>query len=174
MSASSLIDDGVCLLSLIFELHFLGRDCRFYRCIRSRNDDRSFCGVAWCFHLNKIAKAIVIVDVETARGRNLECVDLVKNSAGTDSNALVKNCRQGHHELMVLDSTLAKALFIIPRVTHFYLFSTRVTEFLQLQLDSRFDIQIYDRTQNSESLLKVPFQIYNLQCSGSEAAQNRF
>ena len=28
-----------------------------------------FCGVAWLFHLNNIAKAIVIVDVKTARGR---------------------------------------------------------------------------------------------------------
>jgi hypothetical protein len=37
--------------------------------MRSRNDDQSFCGVAWWFHLNNIAKAIVIVDVETARGR---------------------------------------------------------------------------------------------------------
>jgi hypothetical protein len=61
---------------------------------------------------------------------------------------------------MVLDSTWANA-FIIPRVTHFLLFSTRLTEFLQLQLDCRFEIQIYDGTQKSESLLKVPFQIYN-------------
>jgi hypothetical protein len=37
--------------------------------MRSKNDDRSFCGVAWCFHLNNIAKAIVIVDDETARDR---------------------------------------------------------------------------------------------------------
>jgi hypothetical protein len=69
MSVSSQVYDGVRYLSLIFELNFLGRDCRFYRCMRSRNDDRSFCGVAWWFHLDNIAKAIVIVDDESARGR---------------------------------------------------------------------------------------------------------
>jgi hypothetical protein len=38
--------------------------------MRSRtNDDRTFYGVAWWFHLNNIAKAIVIVDDETERGR---------------------------------------------------------------------------------------------------------
>ena len=47
---------------------FLGYDCRFHRCMCSRNTDRRFCGVAWRFHLNNIAKAIVIVDVEIARG----------------------------------------------------------------------------------------------------------
>jgi hypothetical protein len=31
--------------------------------------EASAAGVAWWFHLNNIAKAIVIVDDETARGR---------------------------------------------------------------------------------------------------------
>ena len=72
---------------------------------------------------------------------------------------------------MVLDSTWAKA-FIIPRVTHFLLFSTRVTEFLQLQLDCRFEIKIYDRTQKIRKYIES--SISNLQCSGSEPAQSRF
>ena len=68
------------------------------------------------------------------------------SSARRSGKERAENCRQGHHELMVLDSTWANA-FIIPRVTHFLLFSTRLTEFLQLQLDCRFEIQIYDGTQ---------------------------
>ncbi len=28
----------------------------FYRCMRRRNDDRCFCGVVWCLHMNNIAK----------------------------------------------------------------------------------------------------------------------
>jgi hypothetical protein len=34
----------------------------------------------------------------------------------------------------------------------FFLFSTRVMEFLQLQLDCIFEIQIYDRTQKIRKL----------------------
>jgi hypothetical protein len=80
--------------------NFLWHDCRFYRYIFSRNDDRSFCDGAWRFHLNNIAKAIVIVDVETARSRNafsqnLVRVELVKRNTATDSNALVENSWQG-------------------------------------------------------------------------------
>ncbi len=47
----------------------LGCDCCFYRFMCSINNDRRLCGVAWLFHLNNIAKAIVIVDVKTASGR---------------------------------------------------------------------------------------------------------
>ena len=82
---------------------------------------------------------------------------------------LSKVCRGWHHELP--DSTSVKA-FITPRVAHFSCLSTRVTESLQLQLDCRFEIQIYDRTPKIRKF--IVSSISNLLCSGSEPAQNRF
>ncbi len=65
----------------------------------------------------------------------------------------------------LLDSLLAKAI-IIPLVINFEWLSTRVTEFLQLQLDCRFEIQIYNRTQKIRKFSES--SISNIQCSGSE------
>jgi hypothetical protein len=152
-----------------WELGNLDRSSEIFCCIHTALD----CGIASnrLFHLNNIAKAIVIVDVKTARGRKHFSKSRTRRSGFECS--CQKLSTTGHHELSVLvpDSTLAKAC-IIPRVTHFQLYSTRVTEFLQLQLDCRFEIQIYDRTQNIRKFIES--SISNLQYSGSEPAQNRF
>ena len=142
-----------------FSWIFLGRDCRFYRCMRSRNDDRSFCGVAWWFHLNNIAKAIVIVDDETARDRkyflNILCAPIWK-----------KECRKLSTRTSWTNGTglyLGECVYYSTCNTFLIVFNT-----FNGILAAAIGLQIRDSNLRWDSKIRkfIESSISNLQCSG--------
>jgi hypothetical protein len=114
MSASSQVDDGVRYLSLIFELNFSWTRQSFLTLYAVEMMIEASAVLRGGFTLTTLQKQS---SVSMMKVRAVESI-FSKSRARRYGKKSVKNCRQGHHELSVLDSTWAKA-FIIPLVTTF-------------------------------------------------------
>jgi hypothetical protein len=86
-----------------------------------------------------------------------------------------KNCRQ--EQLSTGNGVYAGEGMYSSTCSIFLILSTRVTEFSQLQLDGRFEIQIYDRAQKTRNVIGSSISnlrywvivLCDLQCGGSRA-----